>query len=40
MPTETASDLEDKLRDYRLAGTAVHWVVDLAERLAPVTQGK
>ncbi|HEY4216816.1 MAG TPA: Uma2 family endonuclease [Gemmatimonadaceae bacterium] len=35
-PTETASDLEDKLRDYRRAGTSLVWVVDPAKRLVCV----
>lgn len=35
-PTETASDLEDKLRDYRQAGTSLVWVVDPAKRFACV----
>lgn len=31
-PTETAVELEDKLRDYRSAGTQLVWVVDPAKR--------
>lgn len=31
-PTETEAELEDKLRDYRLAGTPLVWVVDPAKR--------
>jgi Uma2 family endonuclease len=31
-PTETETELEDKLRDYRAAGTTLIWVVDPATR--------
>jgi len=31
-PSETASDLEEKLADYRAAGTPLVWVVDPAKR--------
>jgi Uma2 family endonuclease len=31
-PSETASELEEKLRDYRAAGTRLIWVVDPAAR--------
>jgi Uma2 family endonuclease len=31
-PTETASDVSEKLADYRAAGTALVWVVDPAKR--------
>jgi Uma2 family endonuclease len=31
-PTETASDIAEKLADYRAAGTAVVWVIDPAKR--------
>ena len=27
-PSETASDLEEKLRDYRIAGTRLAWIID------------
>ena len=35
-PTETASDLEDKLRDYCAAGTTLVWVIDPVKRRAVV----
>jgi Uma2 family endonuclease len=35
-PTESASDLEDKLRDYRQAGTSLVWVVDPVKRIVCV----
>lgn len=35
-PSETASELEDKLRDYRVAGTPLVWVVDVAKRVVCV----
>lgn len=35
-PSETASELEDKLRDYRAAGTRLVWVVDPATRTVSV----
>lgn len=35
-PSETASDTEEKLADYRAAGTPLLWVVDPAKRLVTV----
>jgi Uma2 family endonuclease len=35
-PTETPSELEEKLRDYRTAGTRLVWVVDPATRIVSV----
>jgi Uma2 family endonuclease len=35
-PSETASDLEEKLRDYRAAGTRLVWVIDPEKRLVSV----
>lgn len=35
-PTETASELEEKLRDYRAAGTRLAWVVDPATRVVSI----
>ncbi len=35
-PSETASELEEKLRDYRSAGTQLVWVVDPARRVVSV----
>lgn len=35
-PNETASDTEEKLADYRAAGTPLVWVVDPAKRLVTV----
>ncbi len=35
-PTETTSQLEDKLRDYRSAGTRVFWIVDPLARTVSV----
>ena len=35
-PTETASDLEEKLRDYGTAGTTLLWVIDPAKRVVVV----
>jgi Uma2 family endonuclease len=35
-PSETASELEEKLRDYRAAGTRLIWVVDPATRVVSV----
>jgi Uma2 family endonuclease len=32
-PTETASDLEEKLRDYLASGTTLAWVIDPAKRV-------
>jgi Uma2 family endonuclease len=32
-PTETASDLEEKLRDYDTAGTTLVWVIDPVKRV-------
>ena len=31
-PSETASSLEEKIRDYAMAGTALIWIVDPARR--------
>lgn len=35
-PSDTASDLEEKLADYRAAGTPLVWVVDPVKRLVTV----
>ena len=35
-PSETASDVEEKLADYRAAGTSLVWVVDPTRRLVAV----
>jgi Uma2 family endonuclease len=35
-PSETASDLQEKLDDYRVAGTPLVWVVDPARRTVMV----
>jgi Uma2 family endonuclease len=35
-PTETASELEEKLRDYRAAGTRLAWVADPTARIVSV----
>jgi Uma2 family endonuclease len=35
-PSETASDLEEKLDDYRVAGTPLVWIVDPAKRRVSV----
>lgn len=35
-PSETAAALEDKLRDYRIAGTRLIWVVDPGSRVVTV----
>ena len=35
-PTESASDLEEKLRDYGTAGTTLVWVIDPARRVVVV----
>lgn len=35
-PSETASELDEKLRDYRVAGTRLVWVVDPAKRVVSV----
>lgn len=35
-PTETASELEEKLRDYRAAGTRLAWIVDPVARVVSV----
>jgi len=35
-PSETASELEEKVRDYRAAGTRLIWVVDPAVRIVSV----
>jgi Uma2 family endonuclease len=35
-PTETPSELEEKLRDYKTAGTRLVWVVDPATRIVSV----
>ena len=35
-PTETASELEEKLRDYRAAGTRLAWIVDPTARIVSV----
>jgi Uma2 family endonuclease len=35
-PNETASELEEKLRDYRTAGTRLVWVIDPAARVVSV----
>lgn len=35
-PSETMSDTEEKLADYRAAGTALLWVIDPAKRLITV----
>ena len=35
-PSETASDVEEKLADYRAAGTSLLWVIDPARRLVAV----
>lgn len=35
-PTETSSDLEEKLKDYRAAGTRLAWVIDPATRRVTV----
>jgi Uma2 family endonuclease len=35
-PSETASELEEKVRDYRAAGTRLIWVVDPATRVVSV----
>jgi len=32
-PTETASELEEKLRDYRAAETRLAWIVDPTARI-------
>jgi len=29
-PSETAAELEDNVDDYRMAGTRLFWIVDLA----------
>ena len=38
-PSETASDLQEKLDDYRAAGTPLVWVVDPARRTVMVIPG-
>ena len=35
-PNETASELDEKLRDYRAAGTRLVWVIDPAKRVVSV----
>lgn len=35
-PSDTTSDTEEKLADYRAAGTALLWVIDPAKRLVTV----
>lgn len=35
-PSETASDTEEKLADYRAAGTPLLWVVDPAKRMVTI----
>ncbi len=35
-PSETASDLEEKLADYRTAGVSLVWVIDPSKRLVSV----
>jgi Uma2 family endonuclease len=35
-PTETASELEEKVRDYRAAGTTLAWIIDPASRIVSV----
>jgi Uma2 family endonuclease len=35
-PSETASELDEKLRDYRSAGTRLVWVIDPAKRVVSV----
>lgn len=35
-PSETASDTEEKLADYRAAGTRLLWVVDPAKRMVSI----
>jgi len=35
-PSETASELEEKVRDYRAAGTRLIWVIDPATRIVSV----
>jgi Uma2 family endonuclease len=35
-PTETASELESKVRDYRAAGTRLIWVIDPATRTVSI----
>ena len=38
-PSETASDLQEKLDDYRAAGTSLVWVVDPARRTVMIVPG-
>ena len=38
-PSETASDLQEKLDDYKAAGTSLVWVVDPARRTVMVIPG-
>ena len=37
-PSESESELEGKLNDYRLSGTVLVWVVDPARRLVRVAE--
>jgi Uma2 family endonuclease len=39
-PTETTSELEEKLRDYRAAGTALIWVIDPVARIVSVQSAR
>jgi Uma2 family endonuclease len=38
-PSETASDLEEKLRDYLAAGTSLAWIIDPEKRVVCVRAG-
>ena len=40
LPSESESELEEKLSDYRLSGTALVWVVDPVRRLVRVVGRK